>query len=322
MFSIIIPLYNKSLYIKKVVNSVLNQNCKNFELIIVNDGSTDDSLEIIKKFKDDRIIIINQSNLGVSVARNNGVKIAKNDNIIFLDADDWWDENFLTEMQNLIYKYNEAVLFSCNYFSVKNGVNRKALIGVDSDFKDGYIDYFKVYSSTFWAPINCSYVTVKKNIFNAVSGFNPILKFGEDLDLWIRIAINHKVAYVNKYLVYSNQDVPVSHRALGNKYWDVKEHVIFNLEYLGIYEIKNKELKELLDGLRVRSLIDFYLNNNHFNDVQRELSKVDFAKQPKYYQFIYKFPKVMVKLFFFVKNNGSFLKQQVIKLFQYLKINE
>ena len=109
MFSVIIPLYNKAAYIEKAINSVLAQNFKEFELIIVNDGSTDDSFskltvicnrlsvenpEIFNKIK-----IVQQENQGVSTARNNGVKIAKYDYIAFLDADDWWESTFLEEMK-------------------------------------------------------------------------------------------------------------------------------------------------------------------------------------------------------------------------------
>ena len=95
MFTVVIPLYNKANYIEKAINSVLNQTFTEFEIIVVNDGSTDESLEKIGHFKDARLKIINQENAGVSTARNNGVKEAKYDYVAFLVADDWWDEHFL-----------------------------------------------------------------------------------------------------------------------------------------------------------------------------------------------------------------------------------
>src|ERR1022692_3824950 len=117
-FSVVIPLYNKAAYISTAIESVLNQDYLEFELIIVNDGSTDRSLEIIRLINDslkEQFRIINQSNSGVSTARNNGVKAANYNFIAFLDADDWWDKDFLKEMNVLIVNYNEAGIYASNY---------------------------------------------------------------------------------------------------------------------------------------------------------------------------------------------------------------
>ena len=135
MFSVVIPLYNKSAYIGKCIQSVLNQTFREFEIIIINDGSTDDGFEQVHRIfnsirentaqesnlrynnlepflkitysipntmHDIKITLINQKNSGVSTARNNGVKTAFYDYIAFLDADDWWESNYLEEMKYLI----------------------------------------------------------------------------------------------------------------------------------------------------------------------------------------------------------------------------
>jgi len=91
MFSVVIPLYNKERSVKNTIESVLNQTFQDFEVIVVNDGSTDNSLEVVKSFNDERIRIINQKNSGVSSARNRGIKEAKYEWIAFLDADDLWE---------------------------------------------------------------------------------------------------------------------------------------------------------------------------------------------------------------------------------------
>ena len=96
--SIIIPLYNKSEYIRKAVDSVLQQSFNDFELIIVNDGSTDDSLEKVKQYSDSRIHIIDQKNTGVSTARNNGVKKAKHDLVAISDQVDKFLDLIVNEM--------------------------------------------------------------------------------------------------------------------------------------------------------------------------------------------------------------------------------
>src|SRR5690554_2358538 len=105
MFSVVIPLYNKEKYISLTLKSVLNQSFKDFEILIVNDGSTDRSVEVVKKFDDSRIRLVDQPNAGVSAARNKGIKEAKFDWVAFLDADDRWDVEFLSEIANAIKKY-------------------------------------------------------------------------------------------------------------------------------------------------------------------------------------------------------------------------
>lgn len=314
MFSIVIPLYNKARYIEKAIESVLRQTFQDFELIIVNDGSTDDSLEKAAGFDDNRLKIIDQTNAGVSTARNNGVKQARFEYVAFLDADDWWDERFLEEMKILITQFPEAGLYGSSYFIVRNGMKTPAQVGVAADFDAGYIDYFGVYARTFWVPINCSFVVVKKSVFEQENGFRSHLKFGEDLDLWIRIALTHKVGYVNKHVAYSNQDAETANRALGtSRHWKKAEHVIFNLDYLAEQETNHPALKALLDGLRVRSLVDYYLNEWYPKEVRQIMGGIDFGVQPPLYRFIYQWPQPIVVGYFRTKQIGSFLKQSLLR---------
>ncbi len=93
--SVILPVFNGEKYIKKAISSVLNQSLTDFELIIVNDGSTDNTLDVISEFCDDRIILINQQNYGPGAARNNALKIAEGQYVMFLDADDWFLDDAL-----------------------------------------------------------------------------------------------------------------------------------------------------------------------------------------------------------------------------------
>lgn len=114
MISVVIPLYNKAHTIVNTLNTVINQSYKDFEVIIVNDGSTDNGVEVIQKhFTDNRIRIINQKNAGVSAARNKGVEESKGEWIAFLDGDDEWHPEYLSIMQSLIHKYSSAGLFLC-----------------------------------------------------------------------------------------------------------------------------------------------------------------------------------------------------------------
>lgn len=328
MISVVIPLYNKADYIGKCLNSVLDQTFREFELIIIDDGSTDDSVEIVnnilsgKKINTDQRLlnpplgglkIISQENSGVSTARNNGVKITKYDYIAFLDADDWWDSGFLEEMQILISSYPDAALYGCNYFYVKNGKNKIEDKGLPANFKKGYIDYIKVYGSKLTVPINCSFVVVQKAAFYDVGKFNPILKFGEDFDLWIRLALKYRVAYNNAPLAYSNQDIEIKQRAVGNLH-NPKSHVLWNIGYLSEKEQINQDLKKLLDNLRVYSLFPYFINNQYRSYTKQELQKVNWEQQPVSIIRKYKLPIIYLKFLWIIKRLGSEMKHYFKKI--------
>ena len=98
--SVVIPVYNVEKYLRRCLDSLVNQTYKNLEFICVNDGSTDNSLEILKEYaaKDSRFIIINQKNQGVALARNNGLNVASGDYLSFVDPDDWVGLNYYEEV--------------------------------------------------------------------------------------------------------------------------------------------------------------------------------------------------------------------------------
>jgi glycosyltransferase involved in cell wall biosynthesis len=321
MFSIIIPLYNKAAYIEKAINSVLAQTFKEFELIIVNDGSTDDSFakltvicnqlsvenpEIFNKIK-----IVQQENQGVSTARNNGVKIAKYDYIAFLDADDWWESTFLEEIKNLIEEYPDSGIFGSSYFKVKNGIYITANIGVEKEFKKGIINYFKVYTKTLWMPLWTGAIIIPKAIFQSVSGFKPQLKLGEDFDLWVRIVTKYSVAFINKPLSNYNQDVELANRAIGEKFYKPLQHMLFTdygeLNY-------NSDFRKLFEDLAVYGLLPYYLAGKNTNEVNIILSEINWKNHAFKYQLYYKYlPKTVVKFWFKALKLASKCKSLLIK---------
>ena len=113
--SVVIPLYNKEKQIAHTLQSVLNQTFQDFEIVIVDDGSTDGSVAEVEKFSDSRIRLIHQKNAGVSAARNRGIEAAKGDLIAFLDADDVWMPEYLATQYHLSQKYPDCNVFACNY---------------------------------------------------------------------------------------------------------------------------------------------------------------------------------------------------------------
>lgn len=310
MFSVIIPLYNKAPYIAKAIESVLGQTYRDFEVIVIDDGSTDQSLEVAKTFENKSITIVSQPNSGVSTARNNGVKLAKHPYICFLDADDWWHPTFLEEMKQLITDFPDAGIYGSGYYIVKNGQERIAPIGVPQGFEQGIIDYCEVYAKTLCMPLWTGAVIVPKNIFDEEGGFKSQLKFGEDFDLWIRIALKNKVILVNKPLAYYNQDVDVNNRGVAvHKIYSPVNHFIFNLDYLYDSEKNNHRLKILLDKLRVYILLKYRMQRAFPKEYSAEIKKVDFSVQPLGVRLQYYLPVWFLKQYYGLK----FLVWNIVK---------
>lgn len=314
MFTVIIPLYNKAPYIEKAIASILSQTYRSFELLIIDDGSTDNGRELVERYMTSTKApnggwrLETQINSGVSVTRNRGVELAKYNYIAFLDADDWWEPTYLEEMQNLITNYPDAGIYSSSYFKVKNGNNISARIGVEADFTAGYINYFKVYAKTMYQPIWTGACVVKKLIFEEFSGFKPTLKLGEDFDLWVRIAMNYLVAFLNKPLSYYNQDVDAANRAIGKKLYMPKEHFL----YSDYSDVKNPDFKFLFDVLAVYGLLPYYLANVNVKETKRILSEIDWNSQPLKYSVYYRFlPPVVLKIWFKIISLLSVLRNKI-----------
>jgi len=277
MFSIIIPLYNKAPYVEKAIRSVVTQTYQNFELIIIDDGSKDESYAIAKQVLCTLTPplggweVVTQSNQGVSITRNNGVKLAKYDYIAFLDADDWWAPTFLEEMKALLEEFPDAGIYGSSYYKVKNGKFIPADIGIEVSFKKGYINYFRTYSSTLWMPLTSISVIIPKMIFNEMNGFNSYLKLGEDFHLWVRIASNYKVVFLNKRLSYYNQDVDVVNRAVKYKTYSPTEHMLF-VNYGNL--MKNIEFRFLFEKLALYALKPYFVYEINKNEVRKLLDNI------------------------------------------------
>lgn len=290
MFSIIIPLYNKSPYIEKAIRSVVAQTYQEFELIIVDDGSKDDGFSVVQQLFATLTPPLGgwgahqQPNQGVSTARNNGVKLAKYDYIAFLDADDWWDPTYLGEMKRLIESYPEAGIYGCRYSIVKNGKKRIAPIGVASNFESGLINYCRVYAKTLCMPLWTGATIIKKRIFEAEQGFKRNLKLGEDFDLWVRVATKHPVAFLNKPLANYNQDVDITSRAIGEKMYEAREHMLFT-DYGKLND--NPEFLFLYERLALYGLLPYYLKGNNKEEVEAILSQIHWKQHELKYRLYY-----------------------------------
>lgn len=207
-FSVIIPLYNKNDTIAATITSVLNQTFKDFELLVIDDGSTDNSAEIVKGFSDKRIKIISQPNGGEGAARNKGIMLASADYVSLLDADDIWHEGYLAKMRDMIEKYPDAGIYCCAMIACYGNGQRilctreEYLDGVDDICTD---DYFNVAGN--WSFMFSSTITIPKKVFEKVGLFLPRVKMGADLEMWARILLKYKMAYSPKpYVDYINDN--------------------------------------------------------------------------------------------------------------------
>lgn len=197
MISVVIPLYNKEQSIASTLQSVLKQTYQDFEIVIVNDGSTDHSVEKVAKVTDPRIRLIHQKNAGVSAARNRGIEEAGGEYIAFLDADDEWKSNYLKIQYKLTQKYPECCVFACNYeFKDTQGKVTPTIIRkLPFKGEDGILsNYFEV-SSCSHPPICSISIMVKKNAIQSIGGFPIGIKSGEDLLTWARLACRYSIAF-------------------------------------------------------------------------------------------------------------------------------
>lgn len=184
-FSIIIPLYNKERSIKTALESVLGQHYTNFEVIVVNDGSTDNSLKEAESVVDPRIRLFNKPNGGVSSARNRGIKESAGDWIAFFDADDVLYPNALEEYKLLIEQFPEAkvVSTSVDQTNKKYDSQPNRYLITDYDLAETICT-----AKTGFAVTNSDCVCIQRDCFNHVGVFNENYTHGEDLDMWSRLS--------------------------------------------------------------------------------------------------------------------------------------
>lgn len=199
MISVVIPLYNKESQIADTLRTVLAQTYTDFEVVVVNDGSTDKSAEIVASFSDPRIRLINQTNAGVSAARNHGIREAQGEYIALLDADDEWHPDYLSTQMTLAEEYPECEVFATNYeFKDTSGKVTPTIIrNLPFNGDHGILsNYFEV-AATSHPPICSISIMARKQAFDSIGGFPLGIKSGEDLLTWARLACKYKIAYNN-----------------------------------------------------------------------------------------------------------------------------
>jgi len=212
--SVIIPLYNKQDYVAGAISSVLSQSWGAVEVIVVDDGSVDNSALVARSIGDPRVRVISQSNGGVSAARNRGISEARGELILFLDADDWYLENFLETMVGLANRYPEKQFFACGFKRVaseqadllKESGDRHAVELVDNFFARWRRGAFFCTNS----------VAIRRSSLDHIHPwFPPGESLGEDQDLWYRLVEQFGIIFCPAILVAYRIDVEGSLCAVG-----------------------------------------------------------------------------------------------------------
>jgi glycosyltransferase involved in cell wall biosynthesis len=243
-FSVIIPLYNKEKYIENAIQSIINQTFTDYEILIIDDCSTDKSIEKVQPFLSDSIRIIHhQKNSGLSAARNTGIENATTHYITFLDGDDVWKPTFLETIHQLIHDFPEARIFGTNYeevYSNKTFLPHNGSDNLPTGFS-GYINFFKI--NVKQGIYNHGSVCIHKEVYQKVGNYNTEIKFSNDIDFNIRANYYFKLAYSNtiqmSYLMEVENQITrnsIAHKKIPNydKYenWakdnpDLKKHLDF-----------------------------------------------------------------------------------------------
>lgn len=201
--SVVMPLFNKGEFVEQAIASVLYSGAHIHELVIVDDGSTDDGPQRIARIKDSRIKLIRQANQGVSVARNRGIHEATGDYIAFLDADDYWTPEYIPQIVALIEAYPNCGMYGTGYFSFDENGHKE--MPSEHMLRSGANSQLVARFFEAWARGNffftCSVVIPRKVFFDLDIFFPPNESLGEDQDVWFRIAEQLPVAYCSRPLV-------------------------------------------------------------------------------------------------------------------------
>ena len=208
LVSVVVPLYNKELYVKRTIDSILAQSYDKFEVVVIDDGSTDESASIVSKITDGRVRIISQKNAGEGAARNSGIRESKGVLVAMLDADDEWHPDFLRAVVDLHQTYPEAGICATAYRTiykrnlvVETTLSKDVFGGAYSGLVFDYFTYGRL-AYFVWS----SAQAVPRVVYNKVGLFVENEPMGPDLDMWGRIALHYPVAYDTRPLAFYHDD--------------------------------------------------------------------------------------------------------------------
>jgi len=294
-FSVIIPLYNKENYIENTLKSVLSQTLDDYEIIIVNDGSTDKGPEIVKNIRDSRIRIIDQQNQGVSAARNKGIENSNGTLIAFLDADDYWFPNHLKELSDLHTGFPDCGIY-CSRYKIKTTSKHFStphFNDIPEDFSGIVDNYF--HSNRPFRITWTSCLAIPKNTIAKYGGFTVGVTNGQDNELWTRIGIYEKIVIGNQCTSIYNYHIPGS-LAKNN----VGTMRLMDFNQFKAEEEKNSDLKSFLDIHRFFYAM-LYKSNQNYTEAKLYYDGIDKKNIGMLNQLLFHLPSCLLQLLYRIK---------------------
>ena len=294
MISIVIPLYNKEKAIVGTLDSVLAQTYTDYEILVVDDGSTDESRGVVEKYiiihQSAPITLIRKENGGVCSARNKGIREAKGEYIALLDADDLWDKEYLAEQVKMIRDFPNAVMWGINFAEMSNGkLVRELATGLPKGFR-GYVEHYFQMPGRVSDLFCSSSVIIRKKVFEEVGCFDERIKYAEDDDMWWRVIAVHPVAFFDRYLVFYQFDA--ENRALKRKR-HLKDYLPYYVDkYNKPIFRKNTVFWNWINCWSAQQIRAFYFGNDGDErcDAKTATEKLDYKVIPIKYRVLYKMP--------------------------------
>ena len=323
MISVVIPLYNKQESIVATLQSVLAQTYKDFEVVIVNDGSTDNSAQVVEEFisgvrdeklevkdNDDKvkgedngkaetsastpytlhstpcIRLISQPNAGVSAARNTGILEAKGEYIAFLDGDDLWDEKYLETLYQLICDYPDASIYGLGCAQIKDGEELPPCSPKNK--VRGYVEQVWSNYPGYWTGSSSS---SKERLVEA-GLFDTRLAYGEDIDMWWRLLLLGEGVIDNHILAYYRQDA--ENRAM-NKLIPLEKHLPYYMNKYASAREKNAEFRRFFDKEMIYILYPYLFDKQYKKKAKEIAAQIDYSLQKRtmrfrmIYPYLYRF---------------------------------
>ncbi len=256
-FSIVVPLYNKARSIQRTLDSLLSQTYSDYEIIVIDDGSTDGSREVVENDYSTKVRLVSKKNEGVSVARNTGASMALNPYLIFIDADDFVAPFYLENINELINRYPHAGAFGTRYsFSDSGRIKPCKIYGMKNELTL-IEDYFYT-ASRGDLPVIASGICIPREVFNRAGGFPVNQVQGEDQDLWSRIGLEYSMAVHPAYAITYVQDADnrVSINLIPDHELDYSKNLQKKMDQKQLPDAKVRSVKHYIAGhlIQVASL--------------------------------------------------------------------
>jgi len=296
MISVVIPLYNKEKSIRATLESVLAQTYTDYEIVIVNDGSTDNSIAVCEEYianlkfetinlKQEKIHLFSKPNGGVSSARNFGVEKSRGEYVAFLDGDDLWEPTYLEEAAKLIQDFSGAAIYGLGLGSMTNGEKHPAPEFVPAGYR-GVVRNLWDNPNTMLAWTSSGSISPRELLLKTPA--NTQLTHGEDLDQWLRLMLQGDAVFFNKTLAYYVKDA--ENRAM-YKMPPIERHIVSVIGDYAEARKSNAQFRKAFDTQMIYFLYQ-YLFTSYKKEAQRLAELLDYSQLKRSLHFRMKYPRL------------------------------